>query len=53
MMVTGIATALIWNLGFHFSGAMYEVLPGMVAGMGVYGIAQFSKLVQKYLTVSQ
>ena len=52
MMVTGIATALIWNLGFHFSGAMYEVLPGMAAGIAVYGLAQFSKLVQKYLTIT-
>ncbi|MDJ0573924.1 MAG: hypothetical protein QNJ65_01995 [Xenococcaceae cyanobacterium MO_234.B1] len=24
MMVTGIATALIWNLGFELSGAMYD-----------------------------
>ena len=52
MMVTGIATALIWNLGFHLSGAMYEVLPGMAAGIAVYGLAQFSKLVQKYLTIT-
>ena len=52
MMVTGISTALIWNLGFHFSGAMYEVLPGMAAGIAVYGLAQLSKLVQKYFTVS-
>ena len=41
MMGMGIATALIWNLGLHLSGAIYEVLPGMAAGMGVYGIAQF------------
>ncbi len=53
MMITGIATALIWNLGFELSGAMYEVFPGMAAGIAVYGIAQLSQLVQKYLTVSQ
>ncbi len=41
MMVIGIATAWIWNLGLHLSGAIYEVLPGMAAGMGVYGIARF------------
>ncbi len=41
MMGMGIATALIWNLGLHLSSAIYEVLPGMAAGMGVYGIAQF------------
>ncbi len=53
MMVTGIATAMLWNLGFELSGAMYEVLPGMTAGIAVYGIAQLRQLVQKYLTVSQ
>lgn len=41
MMVVGIATALVWNLGFHLSDAIYEVLPGMAAGMAVYGIARF------------
>ncbi len=41
MMVVGIATALIWNLGFHLSAAIYEVLPGTAAGMTVYGIARF------------
>ncbi|NEO91540.1 MAG: hypothetical protein F6K56_15385 [Moorea sp. SIO3G5] len=41
MMGIGIATALIWNLGLHLSSAIYEVLPGMAAGMAVYGIAQF------------
>lgn len=40
MMLIGIATALIWNLGLHLSSAIYEVLPGMVAGIAVYGIAQ-------------
>ena len=41
MMGVGIATALIWNLGFNLSNAIYEVLPGMSAGIAVYGIAQF------------
>ncbi|NEO41342.1 MAG: sodium/proline symporter [Moorea sp. SIOASIH] len=41
MMGIGIATALIWNLGLDLSSAIYEVLPGMAAGMAVYGIAQF------------
>ncbi len=40
MMGVGIATALIWNLGFNLSSAIYEVLPGMSAGIAVYGIAQ-------------
>ena len=41
MMVIGIATALVWNLEFHLSDAIYEVLPGMGAGIAVYGIARF------------
>ncbi|NET04969.1 MAG: sodium/proline symporter [Symploca sp. SIO2B6] len=41
MMGIGIATALIWNLGLHLSSAIYEVLPGMAAGIAVYGIVQF------------
>ncbi len=41
MMVIGIATALFWNLGLQLSGAVYEVFPGMAAGMAVYGIGQF------------
>ncbi|NRB07556.1 MAG: sodium/proline symporter [Richelia sp.] len=40
MMGVGIATALIWNLGFNLSSAVYEALPGMVAGIAVYGVAQ-------------
>jgi sodium/proline symporter len=41
MMVIGIATALFGNLGLQLSGAIYEVFPGMAAGMAVYGIARF------------
>ena len=40
MMGIGITTALIWNLGFNLSSAIYEVLPGMAAGMAVYGFVQ-------------
>ena len=40
MMGIGITSALIWNLGFHLSDAIYEVLPGMTAGIAVYGVAQ-------------
>ncbi|MGK7934852.1 MAG: sodium/proline symporter [Xenococcaceae cyanobacterium] len=40
MMLVGIAVALMWNLVFDLSSAMYEVLPGMVGGMAVYGITQ-------------
>ena len=41
MMGIGIVTALVWNLGLNLSSAIYEVLPGMAAGLAVYGIAQF------------
>lgn len=41
MMGIGLATALFWNLGLNLSSVIYEVLPGMAAGMAVYGIVQF------------
>ena len=41
MMIAGISAALIWNLVLNWSGAIYEVLPGMAAGMIVYIIGQF------------
>ncbi|MUG98297.1 sodium/solute symporter [Scytonema sp. UIC 10036] len=40
MMVAGIAAALSWNLVLKLSPIVYEVLPGMVAGMLVYLIAR-------------
>ncbi|MEL7034429.1 MAG: sodium/proline symporter [Cyanobacteria bacterium J06592_8] len=40
MMIVGILAALIWNVGLQFSGAVYEVLPGMLAGILVYIISQ-------------
>lgn len=39
MMVIGIGTAAIWNGVLQLSGSIYEVLPGMLAGFLVYGIA--------------
>ncbi|MEB3209837.1 MAG: sodium/proline symporter [Leptolyngbyaceae bacterium] len=36
MMIVGIATALFWRVGLHFSDDVYEVLPGMLASMLVY-----------------
>ncbi|MGK7894964.1 MAG: sodium/proline symporter [Xenococcus sp. (in: cyanobacteria)] len=38
MMIVGVATAAIWNGVLQFSGSVYEVLPGMLAGFLVYGI---------------
>ena len=36
MMITGIATALLWRMGLHWSQDVYEVLPGMMASVVVY-----------------
>ena len=40
MMLVGIATAAMWNGVLKLSGSIYEVLPGMLAGFLVYGIAR-------------
>lgn len=40
MMVAGLATVLVWILVLDWSGAMYEALPGMAAGMLVYVIGR-------------
>ncbi|MBE9045263.1 sodium/proline symporter [Pleurocapsales cyanobacterium LEGE 10410] len=40
MMLAGLATAAIWNGVLQLSGSIYEVLPGMLVGFLVYGIAR-------------
>lgn len=40
MMVVGVGVAAMWNAGLKFSGSIYEVLPGMFAGVLVYGVAR-------------
>jgi sodium/proline symporter len=40
MMGVGIAAALTWNLGLNFSSAIYEVFPGMLAGIAVYYLSR-------------
>lgn len=42
MILTGVAVALLWRFGFHWSGSLYEVLPGMVASSLVYGLGNIS-----------
>ena len=38
MVVTGIATALVWRwLGWQ--EAVYEGMPGILAGLAVYGVS--------------
>ncbi|MEO1560922.1 MAG: sodium/proline symporter, partial [Cyanobacteria bacterium J06632_19] len=41
MMIVGISVALIWTITPELSKLVYSVLPGMVAGILVYLIAQF------------
>jgi sodium/proline symporter len=40
MMIVGLSTAAIWHSVLKLSGSIYEVLPGMLAGFLVYGIAR-------------
>jgi sodium/proline symporter len=40
MILAGVGTALYWKYGLKFSDSIYEVLPGMLAGFGVYGAAR-------------
>jgi sodium/proline symporter len=35
-MLAGVATVIVWRFALNLSGAMYEVLPGMIAGFAVY-----------------
>lgn len=38
MMTAGIGTALVWRIGLNLSQDIYEVLPGMVASLAIYGL---------------
>ena len=38
LLIAGVAGALVWKYVLEFSGDMYEVLPGMVAGFLTYVI---------------
>ena len=40
MMLAGIAAVIAWRFAFNLSGAMYEVLPGMIAGFAVYAVGR-------------
>jgi sodium/proline symporter len=37
-MLGGIGGVLGWRYGLGLNGAIYDVLPGMVAGFGIYGL---------------
>ena len=43
MMLAGLITAAVWNGVLNFSGSIYEVLPGMLAGFLVYGIGRIAE----------
>ena len=36
MILSGIATVLIWRYRFEYTSYIYEILPGIIAGFGVY-----------------
>ncbi len=38
MMLSGIGTVFLWIFVLKYNGAVYEAMPGMLAGMVVYGI---------------
>ena len=40
MMIAGISAAAVWSFVWQLSSSIYEVLPGMVAGFAVYGVAR-------------
>ena len=44
MMLVGITTAAFWNGVLQLSSSIYEVLPGMLAGFLVYGVARLLNL---------
>ncbi|MEL7011342.1 MAG: sodium/proline symporter [Cyanobacteria bacterium J06588_4] len=39
IMLVGICVSMYWKLGLNLSGAVYEVFPGMAAGLLVYLVA--------------
>ena len=40
MMVSALVTVLVWRFGFQLTGAVYDVLPAMIVGFGVYSIGR-------------
>lgn len=43
IMLIGIFVSMYWKLGLNLSGAVYEVFPGMAAGLLIYLIASLLK----------
>ena len=40
MMLTGVGAVIVWRFALNLSGAVYEVLPGMIAGFAVYAVGR-------------
>ena len=38
IVVSGVAGVLVWRYGLGLTGAIYDVLPGMLLGFGTYGL---------------
>lgn len=49
IMLSGIAASMYWKLGLQLSSAVYEVFPGMAAGLIVYAIASLFSSKEKSL----
>ena len=47
IMLVGIAVSMIWKLGLGYSGAVYEVFPGMAAGFLVYLCSLGQRIAEK------
>ena len=52
MILAGLGTALYWKYVLNLSESIYEVLPGVLAGFIVYGVARLCVPVSKFSDVS-
>ncbi len=43
MMIVGAASALYWRFGLEFGDAVFDVLPGMLGGFFIFGVAALWK----------
>jgi hypothetical protein len=43
MMIGGVATALVWRIGFEFHDAIFEGLPGMLCGFLIFGLSKLCR----------
>jgi sodium/proline symporter len=43
MMIGGVASALVWRIGFEFHDAIFEGLPGMLCGFLIFGLSKLCR----------